>query len=83
MSKLQNGRGYSHGNGRVYKVAIERYIYFHSQCDGYQARRVMSKHGRIVADISKYFGIRRYGSRRDAAMAARAWKNRHLTRNSR
>ena len=75
----RNGRGYSHGNGRVYKVAIETYIYYHTQCGGYQARKIKIKNGYRVYDVSKYFGVARYGSLRGAATAAREWKNRHLT----
>jgi hypothetical protein len=65
---------------RVYKVAIETYIYYHTQSGGYQVRKVKTKNGKRVADVSKYFGTTRYGNLRGAATAAREWKNRHLRR---
>ena len=63
---------------RIYKVAIETYIYYHTQSGGYQVRKVKVKNGKRISDVSKYFGIMKHGTLRGAATAAREWKNRHL-----
>lgn len=62
------------------KVAIETYIYYHTQTPGYQVRKVKTQHGRRVYDVSRYFSARKYGSLRKAAHLARNWKYRHITR---
>lgn len=63
---------------RVFKVAIETYIYYHTQSGGYQVRKVKKRNGKRISDVSKYFGIVRHGTLRGAATAAREWKDRHL-----
>jgi hypothetical protein len=64
----------------AYRVAIETYIYFHTQCAGYQVRKVKSQNGRQVYDVSKFFSVAKCGSLRKAASEARIWKGQNLRR---
>lgn len=62
------------------KVAIEPFIYFHTVCDGYYARRRFpsprSRKG--YREKSKYFSVGKFGSLEAAYRRARWWKQRNL-----
>lgn len=57
----------------------ERYIHYHTQSPGYQARRIVRRNGEILHDVSRYFGKKKYGSLRAAKLKAVRWRNRNLT----
>lgn len=51
------------------KVAIEPFIYYHTQTPGYQVRRRVEG-----VEKSKYFSAEKHGGLRNARRKARNWK---------
>lgn len=64
-----------------YAVAIEPYVYYHTQSPGYQVRfKKTERHGRrqvTTYELSKYFGVTKWGSLRIAREKALKWKRRN------
>lgn len=60
------------------KIAIETYVYYHTQCPGYQVRKKFAHRGRM-REVSKFFSVARMGSLRAARRRALWWKARNLS----